>query len=255
MPFDTEIRFTLNGVEHRATVGVDMSALEMLRDVIGLTGTKYGCGEGECGACTIIVDGRSVNSCLLFALDCDGRALTTIEGLAATRTRRRCGRPSSPTARCSAASARRAWWCRPATCWRPSRSPTPPPSSGRSKATCAAAPATRRSSTRSSMPGSRSRPGARHERHAHAAAGQPDRPAHPEDGRAREGQRPDALHRRHRRCRDSCTRRSCARRGCMRASCASTCRARAPCPACTPSSRRPTCPTSGRSASPRTTCR
>jgi aerobic carbon-monoxide dehydrogenase small subunit len=82
MPFDTEIRFTLNGVEHRATVGVNMSALEMLRDVIGLTGTKYGCGEGECGACTIIVDGRSVNSCLLFALDCDGRALTTIEGLA-----------------------------------------------------------------------------------------------------------------------------------------------------------------------------
>ena len=82
MPFDTEIRFTLNGVEHRAAVGLNMSALEMLRDVIGLTGTKYGCGEGECGACTIIVDGRSVNSCLLFALDCDGRALTTIEGLA-----------------------------------------------------------------------------------------------------------------------------------------------------------------------------
>jgi aerobic carbon-monoxide dehydrogenase small subunit len=82
MPFDTEIRFTLNGVEHRATVGVDLSALDMLRNVIGLTGTKYGCGEGECGACTIIVDGRSVNSCLLFALDCDGRALTTIEGLA-----------------------------------------------------------------------------------------------------------------------------------------------------------------------------
>jgi carbon-monoxide dehydrogenase small subunit len=62
-----------------------MSALAMLRDVVGLTGTKYGCGEGECGACTIIVDGRSVNSCLLFALDCDGRELTTVEGLAGNK--------------------------------------------------------------------------------------------------------------------------------------------------------------------------
>jgi carbon-monoxide dehydrogenase small subunit len=82
MSLTSEIRFTLNGVQQRASVGADMSALQMLRDVIGLTGTKYGCGEGECGACTIIVDGRAVNACLQFALDCDGRALTTIEGLA-----------------------------------------------------------------------------------------------------------------------------------------------------------------------------
>jgi aerobic carbon-monoxide dehydrogenase small subunit len=82
MLLNLEIRFTLNGVQRRASVGADMSALQMLREVVGLTGTKYGCGEGECGACTIIVDGRSVNACLLFALDCDGRELTTIEGLA-----------------------------------------------------------------------------------------------------------------------------------------------------------------------------
>ncbi len=82
MSLTHEIGFTLNGVERRATVGADMSALQMLREVVGLTGTKYGCGEGECGACTIIVDGRSINSCLLFALDCDGRSVTTIEGLA-----------------------------------------------------------------------------------------------------------------------------------------------------------------------------
>ena len=82
MSFNTEISFTLNGVKHKAAVGAGMSALELLRDVVGLTGTKYGCGEGECGACTIIVDGRSLNACLLFALDCDGRELTTIEGLA-----------------------------------------------------------------------------------------------------------------------------------------------------------------------------
>jgi aerobic carbon-monoxide dehydrogenase small subunit len=64
-------------------VRVDMSALDMLREVVGLTGTKYGCGEGECGACTILVDGLSLNSCLMFAVDCHGRDLVTIEGLAA----------------------------------------------------------------------------------------------------------------------------------------------------------------------------
>jgi aerobic carbon-monoxide dehydrogenase small subunit len=77
-----EISFTLNGVARRARVGLGMSALTMLRDVCGLTGTKYGCGEGECGACTILVDDKSVAACLQFAIDCDGRSLTTIEGLA-----------------------------------------------------------------------------------------------------------------------------------------------------------------------------
>jgi len=83
MSLNHDIEFTLNGVKRRATVRVDMSALAMLRDVIGLTGTKYGCGEGECGACTILVDGLSLNSCLMFAVDCHGREVTTIEGLAA----------------------------------------------------------------------------------------------------------------------------------------------------------------------------
>jgi len=82
MSLTHEIHFRLNGVMQRAAVGLQMSALQMLREVIGLAGTKYGCGEGECGACTIIVDGASVNACLLFAVDCDGRELTTIEGLA-----------------------------------------------------------------------------------------------------------------------------------------------------------------------------
>ncbi len=82
MSLKQEIEFTLNGVKKRATVGVGMSTLDMLRDVVGLTGTKYGCGEGECGACTIVVDGATLNSCLMFAVDCDGREVTTIEGLA-----------------------------------------------------------------------------------------------------------------------------------------------------------------------------
>ncbi|MCL4744286.1 MAG: (2Fe-2S)-binding protein [Burkholderiaceae bacterium] len=78
----TTISFRLNGVTTRARVSATASALEMLRDDLGLTGTKYGCGEGECGACSILLDGDSTNACLLFAVDCDGRDLRTIEGLA-----------------------------------------------------------------------------------------------------------------------------------------------------------------------------
>jgi carbon-monoxide dehydrogenase small subunit len=77
----TTISFRLNGVATHARVTTTASALEMLRDDLGLTGTKYGCGEGECGACTILLDGESANACLLFAVDCDGRSITTIEGL------------------------------------------------------------------------------------------------------------------------------------------------------------------------------
>ena len=82
MSANIDIAFKLNGVGVRAKVSPAMNALEMLRDVVRLTGTKYGCGEGECGACTILVDGLSINSCLMFAADCDGRDVTTIEGLA-----------------------------------------------------------------------------------------------------------------------------------------------------------------------------
>ncbi|MFO1219711.1 MAG: (2Fe-2S)-binding protein [Burkholderiaceae bacterium] len=78
---EAAIRFKLNGREVSLTVPVTMKALAMLRDKLGLTGTKYACGEGECGACTIEVDGKTVNSCLMYAVDCDGREVLTIEGL------------------------------------------------------------------------------------------------------------------------------------------------------------------------------
>ncbi len=81
MPSATEIDFTLNGRATHVEVLVSMTALTMLRDVLDLTGAKLACGEGECGACTVIVDGMSVNSCIMFAADCDGRDITTIEGL------------------------------------------------------------------------------------------------------------------------------------------------------------------------------
>lgn len=76
-----EISFTLNGRPVTLTIPVDMNTLTMLREELDLTGTKLGCGEGECGSCTILVDGVSVNSCLMFAVDCDGREITTVEGL------------------------------------------------------------------------------------------------------------------------------------------------------------------------------
>ena len=82
MSASVDIAFRLNGVATRARVPAQMSVLDMLRELLGLTGTKYGCGEGECGACTIMVDGLSINSCLMFAADCDGREVVTIEGLA-----------------------------------------------------------------------------------------------------------------------------------------------------------------------------
>lgn len=81
MSLEQEIKFSLNGKTTTVTVPVTMSTLEMIRDELKLTGTKCGCEEGECGACTILVDGISVNSCLLFAVECEGRELTTIEGL------------------------------------------------------------------------------------------------------------------------------------------------------------------------------
>jgi carbon-monoxide dehydrogenase small subunit len=84
MPATCDIAFTLNGVKRELSVPARMSALEMLRDKLGLTGTKYGCGEGECGACTIIVDGATLNSCLMFAADCDGRDIVTVEGVVAS---------------------------------------------------------------------------------------------------------------------------------------------------------------------------
>ncbi len=76
-----EITFTLNGRAERAEVPVGMSALAMLREIFDLTGAKLACGEGECGACTILVDDLSVNACIMFAVDCDGREVITVEGL------------------------------------------------------------------------------------------------------------------------------------------------------------------------------
>ncbi len=82
-----EITFSLNGVVYTVTVEESKRLLDILRNELGMTGTKEGCGEGECGACTVIVDGRAVNSCLYPAPEVQGRSVTTIEGLQGPRHR------------------------------------------------------------------------------------------------------------------------------------------------------------------------
>lgn len=77
-----QLRLTLNGVEHDLLCEPRQTLLEVLRDSLGLTGTKEGCGNGNCGACTVLVDGRPVNSCLVLAVELEGAAVTTVEGLA-----------------------------------------------------------------------------------------------------------------------------------------------------------------------------
>jgi carbon-monoxide dehydrogenase small subunit len=76
-----KISFTLNNERLSVDVAEDMRLLDFLRDELGLTGTKEGCGEGECGACTVIIDGKAVNSCLVLLPEIDGSEVTTIEGL------------------------------------------------------------------------------------------------------------------------------------------------------------------------------
>lgn len=75
---------TINGQAHEVDVADDMPLLWVLRDIVGLTGTKFGCGKALCGACTVQLDGKPVRSCLLPASAVGNRAITTIEGIGAT---------------------------------------------------------------------------------------------------------------------------------------------------------------------------
>ena len=72
----------VNGTRHAVELDPHMSLLDAVRDVIGLTGSKEGCDDSECGACMMLLDGKPVNSCSYLAMQADGRAVTTVEGLA-----------------------------------------------------------------------------------------------------------------------------------------------------------------------------
>jgi carbon-monoxide dehydrogenase small subunit len=82
MPKQT-ISLTVNGDRYEASVEPWRTLVEVLREELNLTGTKIGCQTGDCGACTVLMDGHSVTSCLTLAVEADGREITTIEGLAA----------------------------------------------------------------------------------------------------------------------------------------------------------------------------
>jgi xanthine dehydrogenase YagT iron-sulfur-binding subunit len=79
---DADVTLQINGTEHRLTVDTRTTLLDLLREHLGLTGAKKGCDHGQCGACTILVDGRRANACLALAVAYDGAELTTVEGLA-----------------------------------------------------------------------------------------------------------------------------------------------------------------------------
>jgi len=76
------IRLTVNDDEHEVSVEARRLLVDLLRDDLGLTGTKRGCDDGECGACTVLLEGQPVNSCLVLAVEADGQRVVTIEGLA-----------------------------------------------------------------------------------------------------------------------------------------------------------------------------
>jgi carbon-monoxide dehydrogenase small subunit len=75
-----KITVTVNGIEYRETVPAHTTLLQFLREKLLLTGTKEGCGIGECGACTVIMNGKSVASCLVLAAEVDGAQVRTVEG-------------------------------------------------------------------------------------------------------------------------------------------------------------------------------
>jgi xanthine dehydrogenase YagT iron-sulfur-binding subunit len=81
-PGPLDVRLNINGTQYSLAIEPRVTLLDALRDRLGLTGTKKGCDQGACGACTVLVDGRRVNSCLTLAVMTQGKSITTIEGLA-----------------------------------------------------------------------------------------------------------------------------------------------------------------------------
>ena len=109
---DFTLSLTINGAAHDLTLDTRTTLLDLLREHLGLTGAKKGCDHGQCGACTVLLDGRRIKSCLALAVAHDGAEVTTIEGLADGDAHAPDpGAPSSSTTRSSAATARRARSC------------------------------------------------------------------------------------------------------------------------------------------------
>ena len=80
-----KINVTINGGLEQVVVPSNMTLMQMLRESLALTGTKNGCSAGECGACTVLLNGEPVNSCMVLAVECDGAKIVTVEGLASDK--------------------------------------------------------------------------------------------------------------------------------------------------------------------------
>jgi aerobic-type carbon monoxide dehydrogenase small subunit (CoxS/CutS family) len=85
---ETQVTCTCNGVTRTVSATGGRLLIEVLREDLGLTGTKLGCGTGDCGSCTVMLDGRPVNSCLVYAVECDGAQVETVEAVARSRVGR-----------------------------------------------------------------------------------------------------------------------------------------------------------------------
>ena len=81
--FNIKVSINVNGVNYSKDIDPSLRLIDFLRDELKLKGTKEGCGEGECGACTVILNGKTINSCLMLASSADGKNIVTIEGVAA----------------------------------------------------------------------------------------------------------------------------------------------------------------------------
>ncbi|MDA3811766.1 MAG: (2Fe-2S)-binding protein [Spirochaetaceae bacterium] len=77
---EKEIQFILNGFTQNVRIKTSDRLLDVIRDCFGMTSVKYGCGKGECGACTVLLDGKTIRSCLTFAVEVDGHKIETLEG-------------------------------------------------------------------------------------------------------------------------------------------------------------------------------
>ncbi len=112
------ISATVNGEAVEYLCDPKQTLLDVLRDELNLTGSKEGCSSGDCGACSVMLDGRLVCSCLVLGVEMQGRVVETIENMASDENCIRCSRNSWRKRRCNAASAHRDFWLRPKPCWK-----------------------------------------------------------------------------------------------------------------------------------------
>ena len=152
-----ELSFVLNGSPVTADVPPATRLLDLLRDTFHLTGTKEACGQGECGACTVLLDDQAVNACLVLAQQVDGHAVMTIEGLAKDGILVPYSKPSSIVARSNAAFARLGCCSRQRDCCFATHIRLPHRSRKRWKGISAAAPAMSKSLPPCSRPQGRDR--------------------------------------------------------------------------------------------------